>query len=96
MDFVIGLLKSTDWKDESYDSILVIIDRLKKIVYYEPNKVIINIPSLIEVIINIVIHHYRVSEFIVIDKGLLFTLKFWFLLYYFLGIKKNLFIAFHL
>ena len=28
MDFVTGLPVSTDWKDESYDSILVIVDRL--------------------------------------------------------------------
>ena len=36
MDFVIGLPISTDWKGTSYDSILVIVDRLTKMVHYKP------------------------------------------------------------
>ena len=36
MDFVTGLPLSADWKGDSYNSILVIVDRLTKIVYYEP------------------------------------------------------------
>ena len=40
--FVTELLISTDWKRESYDSILVINDCLAKTVHYEPVKVIIN------------------------------------------------------
>ena len=35
MDFVIGLPVSTDWKNKSYDSILVIVDRLTKKVNYK-------------------------------------------------------------
>lgn len=35
MDFVTGLAMSKDWKGTSYDSILVIVDRLTKIVHYE-------------------------------------------------------------
>ena len=52
MDFVTGLPISTDWKRNSYDSILVIVDRLIKMVYYEPVKITINVPSLTEVIID--------------------------------------------
>ena len=55
MDFVTGLPVSTDWKGESYDSILVIVDRLTKMVYYEPIKVTINAPGLAEVILNVVV-----------------------------------------
>ena len=55
MDFVTGLPVSTDWKGESYNSILVIVDRLTKMVHYEPVKVTINAPGLAEVIVNMVV-----------------------------------------
>ena len=55
MDFVTGLPILTDWKGDSYDSILVIVDRLTKIVYYESVKVTIDAPSLTKVIIDVVV-----------------------------------------
>ncbi len=42
MDFVISLLISADWKSDSYDLILVIVDRLMEMVHYVPVKVTIN------------------------------------------------------
>ncbi len=42
MDFVTGLSISTEWKGDSYNSILVIVDRLTKMVNYEPVKVTID------------------------------------------------------
>ncbi len=95
MDFVIGLPISADWKGDSYDSILIIIDRLMKIVYYVPVKVTINAPGQVEVIIDVVVRHHGVPESIVTDRGLLFTFKFWSSLCYFLGIKRKLSTAFH-
>ncbi len=62
MDFVIALPISADWKCDSYDSILFIVDRLTKIVYYKSVKVMIDASSLAEVIIDMVVHHYRVLE----------------------------------
>ncbi len=76
MDFITGLPISAKWKGDSYDSILVIIDRLTKLVYYEPVKVTIDAPSLAEVIINMIVCHHGVPESIVIDRDLLFTSKF--------------------
>ena len=90
MDFVTGLPILTDWKEDSYDSILVIIDRLTKMVYYEPIKVNINAPGLAEVIIDVVVKHHDLPDSIVTDRGLLFTSKFWSSLCYFLGIKQRL------
>ncbi len=55
----------------------------------------INAPGLVEVIINMIVHHNKVAELIVTDQGLLFTSKLWSLLYYFLGIKKKLSTAFY-
>ncbi len=95
MDFVTGLPISADWKRDSYDSILVIVDRLTKMVYYEPVKVTIDAPGLAEVIIDVVVRHHGVLESTVMDRGSLFTSKFWSLLCYFLGIKRKLSIAFY-
>ena len=95
MDFVTGLPISIDWKGDSYDSILVIVNRLTKMVYYKPVKVTINAPGLAKVIINVIVRHHGLSDSIVTDRGSLFTSKFWSFLCYFLGIKQRLSIAFH-
>ncbi len=95
MNFVTGLPISTDCKGDSYDSILIIVDRLTKMVYYEPVKVTIDALGLAEVIIDVVVRHHGVLESIVTDQGSFFTSKFWSSLCYFLGIKKKLSTAFH-
>ena len=95
MNFVTSLLLSSDWKSDSYDSILVIINRLTKMVHYKPVKVTINALGLAEVIIYIVVRHYGLPNFIISDRGTIFTSKFCSLLCYFLGIKRWLLIAFH-
>ena len=64
-------------------------------VHYKPVKVTIDTSSLAEVIIDMVVHHHGVPELIVTNRDLLFISKFWFLLCYFLGIKRKLSIAFH-
>ena len=48
----------TDLKGDSYDSILVIVNWLTKIVHYKLIKVTINTLSLAEVIINMIVKHY--------------------------------------
>ena len=58
MNFVISLSMSVDCKSDSYNSILIIVDQLLKIIYYELIKVTINAPGLAKVIINVVVHHY--------------------------------------
>ena len=95
MDFVISLPISANWKVDSYNLILVIVDWLTKIVHYEPVKVTINASSLAKVIIDMVVCYHKVPESIVTDQGSLFISKFWSLLCYFLGIKKKLLTVFH-
>ena len=95
MDFVTGLPISTDWKGDSYDSILVIVDRLTKMVYYELVKVTINAPRLVEVIIDVVVWYHGLLDSIISDRGAIFTSKFWSSLCYFFGIKRRLSNAFH-
>ena len=95
MDFVTGLPVLTDWKGDSYDSILVIVNWLTKMVHYEPVKVTIDAPCLAEVIIDVVVRHHSLPDSIVTDRGSLFTSKFWSSLCYFLDIKRKLSTAFH-
>lgn len=95
MDFVTGLPISADWKGDSYDSILVIVDHLTKMVHYEPVKVTIDVAGLAEVIIDVVVRHHGLPESIVTDLVFLFISKFWSLLRYFLGIKRKISTAFH-
>ena len=65
MDFVTGLTVSTNWNGETYDSILVIVDPLPKMVHYEPVKVTIDASDLAEVIIDIIVHHDGLPDSIV-------------------------------
>lgn len=90
MDLVTRLSVSTNQKGEIYDSILVIVDRLTKMAYYELVKVTINTPALAIVIIDVVVQYHSLPDLIVIDQGLVFTLKFWSSLQFFLGIKQTL------
>ena len=87
IDFVTGLLISTNWKRDSYNSIFIIINQFMKIVYYKPVKITINAVGLAEVIIDMVVRHYGFPNSIVTDRELLFISKFWSSLCYFLGIK---------
>ena len=95
MNFITGLPISTDWKRESYDSILVIVDWLTIMMHYELVKVTIDAPRLAEVILDMVVWHHDLLNLIVSDRGLLFTSKFWSSLCYFLSIERGLLTAFY-
>ena len=88
MNFVTDLPLSADWKGDNYDSILVIVNRLTKMVHYEPVKVTIDAPGLAEVIIDVVVQHHRLPDSIMTHRSSLFTCKFWSSLCYFPGIKR--------
>lgn len=81
IDFIKELPIFTNYKGESFDSILVIVNRLTKIVYYQPFKVIINTLSLAKVVIEEVVRHYGLPDSIVNDCKSVFTSKFWTSLY---------------
>ena len=96
MDFVIDLLLSADWKGKSYNSILVIVNWLTKIMHYKPVKVTIDIPTLAEVILDVVVRHHGLPYSIMTNRGLFFISKFWSLLCYFLRVKRRLSTTFYL
>ena len=95
MDFVTGLSISVDWKRDSYNSILVIVNRLTKMVYYKLVKITINTPGLAQVIIDIAVWHHGLPNSIVINRSSVFTSKFWSLLCYIFGINQRLSTAFY-
>lgn len=63
--FVTSLSVSTNQKDEIYDSILVIVNKLTKMVQYKPVKLTNNIPGLAEIIFNMVVRQHDFSKLIV-------------------------------
>ena len=96
MDFVTGLPISINWKRDSYNSILVIVDWLTKMVHYELVKIIIDALRLAKIIIDVVVRYYDIPDSIVTDQGSLFTSKFWLSFCYFFDIKRWLSTAFYL
>ena len=95
MEFAMYLLLFTNWKRDSYDLILVTVNRLTKMVHYKLVKVTINAPRLAKVIIDVVVQHFGLPNSIISDRRAIFMSKFRFSLCYFLGIKQRLYIAFH-
>ena len=87
MDFMTGLPISINWKKDSYNYLLVIVDWLIKMVDYKLVKITIDILGLVKVMIDVVVHYYDFLDSNVTDKSLFFTLKFWSLFCYFFGIK---------
>ena len=96
IDFVTGLSVSINWKKDNYNSILVIVNRLTKMVHYKLVKITLDAPGLATVIIDVIIRHHGVLDFIINNRSFFFTSKFWSSLCYFLGIKQRLYLAFHL
>lgn len=75
MDFVTGLLLSIDLKGTSYDALLVIIDRLTKIVHYKVVKTMINTLGLVDIKINIMMRYHGLSELVISNYNSLSTSK---------------------
>ena len=67
IDFVTGLLLFADWKSDSYNTILVVINCLTKMVYYKLVKVIINTPRLANIIIEVMVQHHSLFDSIISD-----------------------------
>ena len=64
-------------------------------VNYKLVKIIIDAPRLTEVIIDVVVRHHGIWDFIVTNRSFFLTSKFWLLLRYFFGIKRWLSTTFY-
>lgn len=71
MNFVTNLLVLTNYKGDNYNSILIIVNKFIKIVYYKLVLNIINIISFAIIIINMIIRYYSLPNSIVSDKKLI-------------------------
>ena len=67
MDFITNFPILVNWRGDNYNSILIIVDQLIKMVCYKLVKVTIDTPGLAKVIINIVMRYHRVLKSILID-----------------------------
>ena len=76
MDFVTGLPISTNWKGNSYNSILVFVNQPTKIVYYELVETIIDATKMAKVIIDVIVRYHDLPNSIVSDKNSVFISKF--------------------
>lgn len=74
----------------------MIVDHLIKIVYYKLINTTTDTARLAGVVIDVVVSYHGLFGIIIINNNSLLILKFWFLLYYFLGIKQKIFTVFHL
>ena len=87
MDFVTRLPKSKNWRGVEYDLILIIVDRLIKMVHYEPVLTALDAEQLAEVLIEAFIKYNGLPDSIVTDRWSLFTFKFWSSFCYYPNIK---------
>jgi hypothetical protein len=95
-DFVVKLPPSKDpMTGVTYDSILVIVDRLTKFGYMIPYKESSTAEDLAYIFLRIVASVHGVPTEIISDRDKLFTSKFWQTLTALLGIKRKLSTAFH-
>lgn len=67
MDFIIKLFKSKNWQRVKYNSIIVIGDRLIKIVYYLLLLTLLVIKQLFKILIEIFFKYYNLLNFIIIN-----------------------------
>lgn len=67
MDSITGLPKSKNWQRVKYNPILIIINRLTKMVHYKPVLTNLNAEQLTKVLIEAIIKYYGLLDFIVIN-----------------------------
>lgn len=88
MDFITRLPILTDQKGDSYNSILVIINRLIKMIYYQPVQLTINTHRLAQVILDVLAQHHSFPDLIESNRDSVLTSNFQFSLCYFLGLRQ--------
>lgn len=78
----------TNYKGKTYESNLVIVDKLTKIAYDEPVKVLINSLGLAKVTIYAIVQYHKLLDSIIFDRGPVFISRISSSFFYLLGINK--------
>jgi hypothetical protein len=95
IDFITGLPPSIR-RRKAYNAILVVVDRFLKIVRYIAYTIKINVLDLANRLIEEIFSKFKVPRSIVSDRGSIFMLKYWSILYYYLTVRRYLSTIFYL
>ncbi len=95
MNFIIDLSDSTSISDVFYDSIMIIVDYLFKMMHYISTWKTMIVFNLTDLFLKKVVWYHEAFDDIVFDRNFIFTSYFWTSLCYHLLIKWKLSITFH-
>ena len=95
MDFVTKLSENRAWNEITHDSILVVMNRLTKMIHYISVTKTVIAKDLIEILIRKIIKFHDFSSSITIDRNFIFTSKYHDSLCYAFKIKFKLFTTYH-
>ena len=95
MDSITDLPLSSTYGSMTWDSILVVVDKLTKMAHYIPVRKTMSVADFIEVFIREVVKHHGVPEVLVTDRDKLFTLEKWTSFCFHMRCCCNLSTAFH-
>ena len=97
MDFVVKLLKSRDpATQDTFDSIIVIVNKLTKYTIIVPFKEPYKADQLAFVLLDRLIRDYSIPKSIISDRDKLFTLNYWKTLIAAIGTKLRMSTVYHL
>ena len=95
MDFITDLPLSSTYGSITWDSILVVVNKLTKMAHYIPVWKTMLVADFIKVFIQEVVKHHGVSEVLVTDRDKLFTSEKWTSFCFHMRCRRNLWTAFH-
>ena len=96
MDFITKLpMSRDDATARSYDSVLVIVDRLTKYSHFIPYNEEYGAEKLAHIVVDRLIRYHGILRTFITDRDVRFTSKFWKTVVAALGIKHRLSTAFH-
>ena len=90
MDFIVDLPPF-----EGFDSIFIVVDRLKKMAHFVPCNKTVTGEETARLFIDNVYKYHGLPDDIISDQGTQFTSKFWQSLFKILQVKIKLFSAYH-
>ena len=95
MNFITDLSLSNTYRSTTWDSILVVVDKLIKMTHYISVWKIMSVADFIEVFIRDIIRHYDVLKVLITDRDKLFMLKQWTSFCFHMQCWQNILTAFH-
>lgn len=76
INFLINMLILKNYIKDGYNSMLIIVHKLIKRVYYKFVKITINLVKKAKIIIDYILMHYKFLDFLISGKNALFILNY--------------------